>query len=111
MNHVGIHAVMRTWVEMLRTAPNKVLNLVYQWMNAWTLYEYRHIDNDLNQDKSQPRLSPKTPECVYLLCYTLDEQTEPVDDSDLESLRQCPKCSDYKAALRLEMAGAFDSED
>lgn len=111
INHVGIRAVTRTWVEMLRSAPNKALNLVSQWVDAWTLYEYRHIDKELNSDPNQAKLSPKMPECVYLLCYTLDDPIEPVDDSDLEVLRQCPKCSDYKAALRLEMAGAFDDSE
>jgi hypothetical protein len=111
MNHVGVRAVMRTWVEMLRTAPTKVNRLVGQWVDAWTLYEYRHIDNELNFDPSMPRLSPKTPECVYLLCYSLDDPVEPVSDGDIEGLRQCPKCSDFKAALRLELAGAFESEE
>jgi hypothetical protein len=110
MNHVGIRAVMRTWLEMLRTSPNKVLTLVGQWVDAWTLFEYQHIYKELNSDPNQPKLSLKTPEYVYLLCYTLDDPIEPVDDSDLDVLRSCPKCSDYKAALRLELAGAFDSD-
>ena len=82
-----------------------------QWVDAWTLCEYRHIDAELNSDPNMPRLSPKTPECVYLLCYTLDDPVEPVNDADLIALRECPKCSDFKAALRLELAGAFESDD
>lgn len=111
MNHVGIRAVVRTWMEMLRTSPNKVLRIMGQWVDAWTLYEYRHIDSELNSDPNQPRLPRKTSECVYLLCYTLDDPVEPVNDADIDALRECPKCSDFKAALRLEMAGAFDSEE
>ena len=111
MNHVGIHAVVRTWTEMLRTSPNKVLKLLNQWVDAWTLYEFQHIYKELNSDPNQPKLPLKTSEAVYLLCYTLDDPVEPVDDNELQGLRECPKCSDYKAALRLEMAGAFDTEE
>lgn len=111
MNHVGIHAVTRTWREILRSAPEKVDRLLSQWIDAWTVYEYHHIRKALNSDASQPPLPDKTSESVYLLCYSLEAPTEPVDDADLDSLRACPKCSDYKAALRLEMAGAFDTEE
>lgn len=111
MNHVGIHAVTRTWREMLKTAPNKVDRLLTQWIDAWTVYEYMHILKALNVDPYQPRLPPKASESIYLLCYTLEDPVEPVDDADLDALRACPKCSDYKAALRLEAAGAFDTEE
>lgn len=111
MNHVGIHAVTRTWREMLRTAPNKVDRLLSKWIDAWTVYEYMHIQKALNVDPYQPRLPPKASESIYLLCYTLEDPVEPVDDTDLDALRACPKCSDYKAALRLEAAGAFDTEE
>jgi len=111
MNHVGIHAVLRTWREMLRSAPNRVDRLLSQLFDAWTVYEYEHILRALNVDSSQPRLPPKTSESIYLLCYTLDTPVEPVNDADLDALRSCPKCSDYKAALRLETAGAFDTEE
>lgn len=111
MNHVGIHAVVRTWREMLKTAPNKVDRLLAQWVDAWTLFEYKHILKALNSDPNQPSLPPRVGESIYLMCYMLDTPVEPVDDKDMEALMACPKCSDYKAALRLEMAGAFDTEE
>ena len=111
MNHVGIHAVVRTWSEMLQTAPNKVDRILGQWVDAWTLYEYRHILKSLNSDPNQPSLPQRTSESIYLMCYALDAPAEPVSDRDIDALRECPKCSDYKAALRLEMAGAFGTDD
>ena len=111
MNHVGIRAVVRTWSDMLQTAPNKVDRLLGQWVDAWTLYEYSHIKKALNPYSVQPKLPDRVSESVYLMCYALDDPNEPANDGDINYLREGPKCSDYKAALRLEMAGAFDSEE
>jgi hypothetical protein len=110
INHVGIRAVVRTWSELLQSAPNKVDRLLGQWVDAWTLYEYSHIKKALTPSSGLPKLPDRVSESVYLMCYTLDDPNEPTNDSDINDLREGPKCSDYKAALRLEMAGAFIEE-
>ena len=111
MNHVGVRAVMRTWCDNLKVAPNKLDRLLSQFIEAWTLYEYQHMLKALNSDPEQQRLPPRVAESMYLLCYTLDDPSEPGNDSDIEALRERPKCSDYLAALRLDSAGAFEAED
>jgi hypothetical protein len=111
MNHVGVRAVTKTWCEMLKIAPNKMDRLLGQFIEAWTCCEYQHILGELNADSDQPRLPPRVAESVYLLCYSLDSLKDPVNDKDLEELRMSPRCSDYLAALRLDMAGAFNTED
>jgi hypothetical protein len=111
INHVGIRAVVRTWSELLQSAPNKVDRLLGQWVDAWTLYEYSHIKKALNPSSGLLKLPDRVSESIYLMCYTLDDPNEPTNDSDINDLREGPKCSDYKAALRLEMAGAFISEE
>jgi hypothetical protein len=111
MNHVGIRAVVKTWSEMLQSAPNKINRLLGQWVDAWTLYEYGHIRKALNLYQGPLKLPDRVSESIYLMCYTLDDPLEPVNDKDMEALRDYPKCSDYKAALRLSEAGAFETEE
>jgi hypothetical protein len=111
MNHVGVRAVTKTWYDMLRVAPNKMDRLLGQFIEAWTVSEYQHILSELNAESVQPRLPPRVAESVYLLCYTLDSNRDPINDSDIAELRTSPKCSDYLAALRLDMAGAFSTDD
>ena len=112
MNNVGIHAVMEMWGEALRTAPVKVENMLMDWMDKWTLVEYHNIVRFNRQDPMQPRISPQVAESIYLMCCRLwdprkEDIVEPSNQDELDVLRQAPKCTAAKAALRLEYAGAF----
>ena len=59
----------------------------------------------------QPRLSEAVAESIYLMCNILDFPTEPTNQEELEVLLTAPKCSAYKAALRLELSGAFQDDE
>ena len=111
MNHVGVHAVISMWMDMLATAPDRVNRLIGEWVDAWTLREYVNIQEFLRQNPVQPRLSEAVAESIYLLCNALDMPTEPTNQDELEVLKAAPKCSVYKAALRLEKTGAFRDEE
>jgi len=111
MNHVGVHAVISMWMDMLATAPDRVNRLIGEWVDAWTLREYVNIQEFLRQNPVQPRLSEAVAESIYLLCNALDMPTEPTNQDELEVLKAAPRCSVYKAALRLEKTGAFRDEE
>lgn len=110
MNHVGVHAVVGMWLDVLTTAPDKVNRLIREWVDAWTLREYINIQEFMRQNPAQPRLSEAVAESIYLLCNSLEDSTEPTNQDELEVLKAAPKCSVYKAALRLERTGAFRDE-
>lgn len=112
LNRVGIHSVLKQWTESLRSAPPKVDNMLYEWIDAWTVHEYENILTFLRQNPYQPKLSPPVAESIYLMCNVLELPTEPTNQEELNALREAPKCSPHKAAERLEKAGAFrDPED
>lgn len=111
MNHVGVHAVLSVWRDRLRTAPNKANKLLDKWIETWTLHEYDNIIQFLRQNPALPRLSAAVAESIYLMCNVMDLPTEPTNQEELNVLRAAPKCSPYKAALRLELTGAFQDDE
>ena len=111
LNRVGVHCVLKQWTESLRSAPPKADDMLYDWIDAWTTHEYENILKFLRQNPSQPKLSPPVAESIYLMCNVLDLPTEPTSQEELDRLRESPKCSPYKAVIRLDGVGAFKSED
>ena len=103
--------MFNVWSMLLMTAPEKIDKLLNDWIDKWTLYEYMNILEFLRQNPAQPRLSEPVAESIYLMCNVLDLPTEPTNEDELEVPRHAPKCSAYKAALRLERVGAFKSLD
>jgi len=110
MNHAGVHSVMHMWMDMLVTSPDKVNRLIGEWVDTWTLHEYLNIQDFLRQNPSQPKLSEAVAESIYLMCNVLEAPTEPTNQEELEVLKAAPKCSVYKAALRLDKVGAFKED-
>ncbi len=49
----------------------------------------------------------KSAETIYLECCALDPPTDPRDLEELAALKQAPKCTAAKAAVRLIQCGAF----
>ena len=111
LNRVGVHSVLKQWTDVLVSAPPRADRLLFEWVDAWTLHEYNNILGFLRQNPAQPKLSPPVAESIYLLCNVLELPTEPTNQEELNVLRAAPKCSPHKAALRLELAGAFKDED
>ena len=107
MNNVGIHAVMEVWGENLKAAPVRVENMLMDWVDKWTLVEYHNIVRFNRQDPLQPRISPQVAESIFQMCFAVEWPVVPVNQEELDILRQAPKCTAAKAALRLEYAGAF----
>ena len=111
LNRVGVHSVLKQWTDLLVSAPPRADRLLFEWVDAWTLHEYNNILVFLRQNPAQPKLSPPVAESIYLMCNVLELPTEPTNQEELNVLRAAPKCSPYKATLRLEMAGAFKDEE
>ena len=111
LNRTGVHTVLKQWSDLLRSAPPKVDRLLHDWKDGWTLHEYENILHFLRQNPAQPKLSPPVAESIYLMCNVLELPTEPTNQDELNVLREAPKCSPYKAALRLELTGAFRDEE
>jgi hypothetical protein len=111
LNRVGVHSVLKRWTDVLESAPPRADRLLFEWVDAWTLHEYNNILVFLRQNPAQPKLSPPVAESIYLMCNVLELPTEPTNQEELNVLRAAPKCSPHKAALRLELAGAFKDEE
>ena len=111
LNLVGVHSVMKMWNQLLRSAPPKVDNLLDDWIDSWTQHEFQNIMMQLRIGQSLPRISNAAAESIYVMCNALDVPTEPQNDEEMAALLNAPKCSPHKAALRLELAGAFVEED
>lgn len=100
LNLVGVHAVLSPWDKMLMSAPQRATRLLENLINSLTLQEYRNIMETLN-------VKEKSAETIYLECCALDPPTDPRDLEELVALKQAPKCTAAKAAVRLIQCGAF----
>jgi hypothetical protein len=104
VNIVGVHAVLEPFDKMLKSAPQRAARLLESFMDSVTLREYRHIMKSLN-------VKDQSAEIIYLECYALDTPNDPRDQDELALLKQAPKCTAAKAALRLIQCGAFTDEE
>jgi hypothetical protein len=104
---VGNHGVFRCWTRLLAACPKRTTDLLNDFTDALTMCEYRNIMDFMRSDPEQPRMPEATAECIYMLCNTLNIPSEPNTEEELELLRQSPKCSALKAAVRLQQVGAF----
>lgn len=112
INIVGVNAVLRHWNKNLRIAPPRVDRLLEDFMDAWTLHEYSNImKNARARGGDQQGITPAAAECIYIMCNVISAPMEPTTNEELDLLRQAPRCTSTKGALRLIQVGACKNEE